>query len=214
VLQPYTFYAVQIGAFSDSPMAQQVARQASELGLPSHVWEPDPGGTDRLWRVRCAILPSRDGAEAMLKIARTAGYADAFLAQFQTQAMDLTVQATSSQYLTGFRDALQGMSELMRAEAQAWDAHAHGGLDSRVLTGYLTTVGASATKVRQALSGLTPPTDLRERHDVLIGLVNMADASAVELGNAAGGTQAKYARAMSEYMRFVAALSRVCSSWR
>jgi len=145
---------------------------------------------------------------------RAAGYPDAFLAQFQTRPMDLTVQAVSVQYLTGFRDALQGMGELMRLEALAWDAHAKAGLDHRVLSGHLTPVNAAAAKVRQSLAGLTPPADLRERHDVLIGLINMADAAVVELANAAQGTQAKYARAMTEYMKFVHALSLICASWR
>lgn len=214
IVQPYTFYSVQIGAFSDAPGAQQAARKAFESGLPSHVWEPNPDGSDRLWRVRCAILPTREAAEAVLQKVRAAGNPDAFLAQFQTRPMDLTIQATSAQYLTGFRDALQGMAELMRVEAAAWDAYAKAGLDYRALSGHLTAVSAAAAKVRQALAGLTAPADLRERHDVLVGLVNMADASAVELANAAQGTQAKYARAMTEYMKFVEAFSLICANWR
>jgi hypothetical protein len=213
VIQPLTFNTVQIGAFSESAAAEAAARQAGDRGLPNRVFAPT-AQSEKLYRVRCGMTPSRAGADAMLKAAQAASYPDAFVNTFSTPHVDLTVQATSSLYLAGFRDALKGLGELLQAEATAWDACAAVDLDVKALAAHTQAVNAAAGKVRTALSGLTPPADLQERHDVLVGLVNVGDAAAVEFAAAAKGDQSKYARAMSEFMRFADEFTRVCSSWR
>jgi len=213
VIQPMTFNTVQIGAFSDQAAAQQVASQASDRGLPARIFAPIPEG-DKLYRLRCGMTPAKAGAEALQALIRAAGYPEAFINTFTTPHVNLTVQSTSSLYLAGFRDAVRGLGELIQAEGAAWDGYAQGGLDLKILNSHTQAVSTAAGKIRTALSGLTPPADLQERHDVLVGLVNVADAAALQFAEAAKGSQAKYVTAMSEFMRLVDEYSRVCSSWQ
>lgn len=210
---PASFYTVQIGAFSDSPSAQHAASQAGDGGLPARVFAPLAAG-EKLYRVRCGIVPSKVGADALLVPVRAAGYADAFVNTYATPDVSLVVQSTSGLYLAGFQDALCALGELVEAEGTAWDAYAQGNLDLRALGSHAGAVEAAATEVRTALSGLTPPADLKERHDVLVGLINVADAAALQFAEAATGEPSKYRPAMSEFMRFVDEFSRILSSWQ
>ncbi len=205
--------AVQIGAFSERAQAQNVAHEALQRGLPGSVWDPI-SGQDKLYRVRVGVVSSRQAADALLPSAKAAGYGEAFVATVQMPALDLAVTASSETYLNAFRDAVVNLAALLDAELAAWDAFARGGLTAQSLSAHSSSVNAAANKVRQALAGVTPPADLKERHEVLQGLINMADASALELAEAATGAGGKYPRAMSEFMGFVAAFGQSLHSWR
>jgi hypothetical protein len=207
-----TYHTVQVGAFSDSAAATNAARQASAKGLAAYVWEPGLSGADKLWRVRTAIVPSRAAADRMLLQARSGGYPDAFINTFTSSPMDLAIQSTSGAYLRGFQDAVTGLAALGAAMDAAWDAYATGG--PAALASHQAGVNAAANRVRQALAGLDAPAELRERHNVLLGVVNMADAVALEMAGVPAGGQARFQRAMSEFMGFVATFSRICASWR
>ncbi len=204
--------AVQIGAFSERAQAQNVAHEALQRGLPGSVWDPI-SGQDKLYRVRVGVVSSRQAADALLPSAKAAGYGEAFVATVQMPALDLAVTASSETYLNAFRDAVVNLAALLDAELAAWDAFARGGLTAQSLSAHSSSVNAAANKVRQALAGVTPPADLGERQ-VLQGLINMADASALELAEAATGAGGKYPRAMSEFMGFVAAFGQSLHSWR
>ncbi len=208
-----SLFAVQIGAFSERAQALLSVRQASDKGLPGHAWEPI-SGQDKLYRVRTGVASSRPAADAFASAAKAAGWSEAFVATVQLPAFDQTVQALSATYLNAFRDAVTSLDTLLAAELAAWDAFARGGLSPQSLSAHTSAVNSAATKVRQALAGVTPPADLRARHEVLQGLVNMADASVIELVDAAAGAQGKYPRAMSEFMGFVEAFGRTLASWR
>jgi len=214
VVQPRPMYAVQVGAFSSQPQAQVAADQVRDKGLPATVWPPVAGQTDNLYRVRCGLVGSRPAVDAMLAAVRAAGYPDAFVASLSTAKIDLTVTALSAAYVNAFRDALGRLAALLDAELTAWDTYANNGLTLRALEGHTAGVTAAATQVRTALTGTTPPVNLLERHDALTNLINLADASAVELAAAAGGSQDKYPRAMSQFMSFAAAFTQLAASWR
>lgn len=207
------FHAVQIGAYSDRASAMSAAAGAQERELPSAVWEPTPGG-DSLFRVRCGITPTRAAAELLLPSVRGAGYSDSFVTSFSTAEMSISVSSTAAEYLEAFKGATEGLHELMTAMAEAYDAYATGGRSAAALRAKMEPVTRVAERVRLALAALTPPADLKERHDVLLGMINMADAAVVELDELAAGKDAKYQRAMSEYMGFVTAYSRLCATWR
>jgi len=208
-----TFHAVQIGAYSDRASAMSAAAAAQERELPSAVWEPGPGG-DSLFRVRCGIVPARAAAELLLPSVRAAGYGDSFVTSFNTVAMSISVSSTAAEYLEAFKGATEGLHDLMTKIAEAYDAYVTGGRSASALRAKMEPVTQAAERVRLALAALTPPADLKERHDVLLGMINMADAAVVELDELAAGNAAKYQRAMSEYMGFVTAYSRLCATWR
>lgn len=212
-VQARSLFAAQVGAFSERTQAQTVAYAAGEKGLPAYVWDPI-SGQDRLYRVRVGVVPSRPAADVLLAAAKTAGYGEGFVTSVEIPSLDLTLQGSSATYLNAFRAAVTNLAGLLDAELAAWDAFARGGLSPQTLNAHTTAVNAAATKVRQALAGVTPPADLKARHEVLQGLINMADASALELVEAAGGAQGKYPRAMSEFMGFVAAFIQSLHSWR
>jgi hypothetical protein len=214
VVQPRPMYAVQVGAFSSQPQAQVAADQVSDKGLPATVWPPVAGQTDNLYRVRCGLVGSRTAADALLVAIRAAGYPDAFVTALSTAKIDLTVTALSAAYVNAFRDALGRLAALLDAELTAWDTYATNGLTLRALEGHTSGVTAAAAQVRTALTGTTPPADLGERHRALTNLINLADASAVELTSAAGGSQADYQRAMAQFMSFAAAFTQLAASWR
>lgn len=206
-----TYHTVQIGAFSDQPAAAAAAAAASHRGLAVHVFEPLAGG-DRLWRVRSAMAPSRATADRMLAQARAAGYADAFVNTFVASALEVTVRSTDAGYLRGLQEAVEGLAGLAASLDAAWDSYGAGG--AAALAGHGPALRRAAEGARAAVAGLVPPADLRERHQVLVGLANLASAAAAETAGVTAGDPASLARAMTEYMAFVANSSRIWAGWR
>ncbi|MEW6523768.1 MAG: SPOR domain-containing protein [Bacillota bacterium] len=177
-LPAITLHRVQVGAFGNPENAAALASEMQKKGLPAYVM--GPSGGDAFYRVACGLYTNKDAANRMADSIKQKGY-QVYVGKLEIGAKAFTLESTDQAYLNKAKAAYEYLAQAIFKQAVMWDNYQ---LNKR--TTLKDDSVALETAVREhhlALTALTPPAGLSERHRALTGIYEALLRNAVELRN-------------------------------
>lgn len=175
-LPAVNLHRVQLGAFNSAENAAGKARTMHREGIPAHVMGPT--GADAFFRVVCGLYTNRDAARRMADSIKRETY-EVFVGSMVTPAREFSLEATDQALLNRLKEAYEFIPTAITRKAVMWDNYQ---LNRRANLRQESTDMESAVRAHHvALTGLTPPAGLAERHRSLLGIYESMLRSAVEL---------------------------------
>lgn len=174
-LPAVNLHRVQLGAFNSSENAAGKARTMQREGVPAQVMGPT--GADAFFRVVCGLYTNRDAARRMADSIKRETY-EVFVGSMVTPAREFSLEATDQAFLNQLKEAYEFMPTAITRKAVMWDNYQ---LNRRANLRQESVDMETAVRAHHvALTGLTPPAGLVERHRALLGIYESMLRSAIE----------------------------------
>jgi guanyl-specific ribonuclease Sa len=151
-LPAHTFYLLQVGALSNEAGAERLVQQLADLGYPGSYAKDGV-----FFKVYAGIYPEREAAQAVKQLLEQQGQS-AFVKEDSLPGAAYAVTGGMANYFASANDRLAAIDQAFAVclTASSIDAAIISNLQQRVDTAH------------QALSALTPPTDLQPFHAAML----------------------------------------------